>query len=168
MRVSSSPLAWVKNILPLGFVILSVLLALMPWPVVWLTALCGALPLALVFYFTVQRPQQVPYLAVALIGLIQDLLSGSLAGTSALSFLTAQGLVLWQRRFLLSRPFFWSWLWLALVAASSAGIEWVVGIILSPDGAAPSGTGALLRAALTVALYPLVTVLLLRFYRSVP
>src|SRR3546814_4295801 len=67
-----------------------------------------------------------PIWAVFVIGLFQDLLTGSVIGPGIVGLLIAHALVVWQLRFFLAASFSVVWVAFMLVAAAALGVTWLL------------------------------------------
>lgn len=122
------------------------------------------LPLIAVYYWSVHRPDLMPFWLVFLIGLLQDILTAGPAGLWAMILLACQWLLLGQRRFVVGRPFLLIWLGFVVVATMALVLEWLVSsayhMALMPV------EPALFRAALTIALFPAFFWLFVQMHRG--
>jgi rod shape-determining protein MreD len=107
-----------------------------------------------VYYWALYRPDLMPAVAVFLIGLMLDALSGTPLGINALVFLIVHRLVVTQRRFFYGKPFVIVWLGFGLVTAGAFAAAWLLtslwhAKILDLDV-------LVFRSLLTLGLFPLV------------
>ncbi|HVY12839.1 MAG TPA: rod shape-determining protein MreD, partial [Alphaproteobacteria bacterium] len=112
--------------LPVAWCFILVLFTLAPWPSPVLHTLADALPLMMICYWTVQRPEAFPMRWAFLLGFLQDMLSGQFLGVTALSYLLADFSLRSQRNSLLHQPFFFNWLIYALVLAGANILQWLL------------------------------------------
>jgi rod shape-determining protein MreD len=89
------------------------------------------LPLISVYHWAIYRPQLLPTYAVFLIGVLQDILTGSPIGVNALVFLLVYGAVISQKTFFSGRSFFVLWIGFGLIAAGASVTNWLVISILN-------------------------------------
>ncbi len=122
-----------------------------------------AFALMAVYYWTLHRPDLLPFAAVFLIGLLADLLEGAPLGVSPLILLLAYGLVLSQREYLLMRGFTVIWVGFLVVASAAATLQW--GVVSLFYGILVDVRAFLFQGVLTVAVYPVVSYLLTRVQR---
>ena len=150
--------AWTRLAAGFGLTALAILLAAAPWPFALAALAPPAVAHAVVFDCSLRRPDALPAPLAFIIGLLLDVLSGSVFGLGAVTCLAAHGSAAAQRRFLSPRGIGHAWIGLALTAVAIAGIGWTIAsaysVLLQPVG--PS----LAQAALTVALYPPLAILL--------
>lgn len=124
------------------------------------------LVLPCLYYWAIYRPQVVPLIAVFLIGVFEDLLTGAPLGMNALGYLVAFGLVAGQRRFFLGKSFSLVWWGYMLVAAAVLGLRWLLFCLLS--GTIVDPMPGLFTYFSSVAVYPVLTLLLAVTHRLLP
>jgi len=120
-----------------------------------------------VYHWSIYRPEHMPYFAVFLIGLLLDLLTtapGAVVGLTPLLLLVVRSTVLSQRRWFVGRSFPLVWWAFALVVAVVDLLVWLIdsglnGRLLEPRNLA-------FQAILTVAFFPLLTLLFARVQRA--
>ena len=116
-----------------------------------------------VYFWTLHRPELLPFAAVFAAGLLLDLLGGAPLGISSLILLLAHALVLSQREHLLMRRFTVVWGGFLVVAAAAVALQWgVVGLFY---GMVLDVRAFLFQGVVTVAMYPVVSYLLARVER---
>lgn len=115
-----------RNLTPLALTLMLVILNVVPSHVPGLARVLPILPLIAVFHWSIHRPHLMPAVAVFLIGLAQDGLTGAPMGLHALIFLAVQGVVLFQHKFFTGKSFFVHWLGFALVGAGASTIAWLM------------------------------------------
>jgi rod shape-determining protein MreD len=119
-----------------------------------------------VYHWSIYRPEHMPYLAVFLIGLLLDLLTtapGSVIGLTPLLLLVVRSSVLGQRRFFVGRSFPLVWWGFALVVAVVDLLTWLVDSGLNGNFLEPRNLA--FQAVLTVACFPLLTLVFARIQR---
>jgi rod shape-determining protein MreD len=125
-----------------------------------------ALSLAAVYFFAIYRPSLLPAPAVFGIGLFQDALLGLPFGLSALILLGVYGVVVSQRSAFRGRPFLIAWGGFAVAAPLAAALTWALVSIFAKTIVPP--VPVVFQALLTVAVYPIVNVLLAGLARLLP
>ena len=151
-RAMRADWAWVK--LPLAFVATAtaVLLAGAPWPTDMATLAPAAVAYAAVFDWALRRPDAFPAGAAFALGILLDVVSGSVFGLGAMTCVLVHYAAAAQRRFLGPRGLGHAWLGMAFVAFAVMLLAWAAASAyvarLQPAGP------ALAQAALTAALYP--------------
>ncbi|MBI1181538.1 MAG: rod shape-determining protein MreD [Alphaproteobacteria bacterium] len=91
-----------------------------------LSIVMPSLTLPLVFYWSLHRPEAMPFWAAFVIGLWQDILVGGSLGLMALLLVLARGLVDNQRQVLLTQSFAIVWLVFAVASGLLTALAWVV------------------------------------------
>lgn len=124
------------------------------------------LALAAVYFFAIYRPSLLPAPAVFGIGLFQDALLGLPFGLSSVVLLGVYGVTVGQRNAFRGRPFLIAWLGFAIVAPVATAATWLLVSILA--GVVVPPVPAVFQALITLAVYPLVNVLLAGLVRLLP
>jgi rod shape-determining protein MreD len=125
-----------------------------------------ALSLAAVYFFAIYRPSLLPAPAVFGVGLFQDSLLGLPFGLSALILLGVYGVVVSQRAAFRGRPFLIAWAGFAIAAPIAAALTWAIVSLFAKAMVPP--TPVVFQTLLTVAVYPIVNVLLAGIVRLLP
>lgn len=146
--------------------LLAVAIDLLPLPGPAPQAVAPFLTLAVVYHWTVRRPDLLTPLSCFLLGLVRDLAGGLPIGLHALGLLLVPGLLRRVPRGPLQRSLGRCWLLLLPVVAAVGLVRWLLGALvwLQPV----PGRVFLLEAALTWAVYPLVAGLLAPVGRLLP
>jgi len=141
-----------RALLPGATMIFLLILSLIPWHVPGIAVVSPAFVLVAIFFWGIYHPQLLPYWFTFVIGVVQDLLLGLPIGQGALGLLLFQGLVVSQRRFLLTKPFLVVWWGFALLAPLGGAIAWAIASIVR-DAVIPV-LPVVVQTAITVLLYP--------------
>lgn len=157
---------WARRIVPAGFSLAFVLIAVLPVPVPGYSSIVPMLALASVFFWAVHHPRLLPPVVVFAVGLAQDTLSGAPMGSGAVVLLAVYWVTISQRRFFHNRPFIQVWVGFMVVAFAAAALGWLLTVITV--GAFAPSRAAVFQYLLTIAVYPLVTWLLHGVQRLVP
>jgi rod shape-determining protein MreD len=155
---------WYGQVAPVATVIGAILLDLLWVPVPGFSAVAPAFSIIAVYCWAVLRPELLPYVAVFVAGLLEDLVRGTPLGTASLTLLAIQGFVWAQQRLLRTRNFNVLWLGFALTALIGAAVTWAA-VAFAHRAMLPPWPGAM-QYALTVAVFPPFAVLLLRIERG--
>ncbi len=118
--------SWARNMTPFGLTLIMVIVSMVPMHVPEYARVVPLLSLMAIYHWAVFRPELLPAFAVFVIGLLQDILSGTPVGVHALVFLIVYGLILSQRRFLAGKSFAVVWLGFSLVASGAAVLSWIL------------------------------------------
>ncbi len=148
---------------PVATTIACALVSVVPLEIPGYAMIAPQFMLIAVYHWTFYRPDDLPYLAVFLIGLGFDLLTAGPLGLSPLLLLGIRWAVFTGRRYFLGRGFAFVWAGFALAAAAVGGLSWAVGSLY--DRALLDPTGYLFEAVLSVAFFPIMTSLFARLQR---
>jgi rod shape-determining protein MreD len=152
------------NVLPIVTTVLAALLSIEPLHLDRYAALTPAVTLMATYYWTIYRPELLPALWLFLIGTVQDLLSGGLPGETAVTLLLARAIVLPQRHHFVDRPFPFIWAGFTLLTVGAMLFSWTLHSLLSTE--LLDFRGPVLRAVLTISVFPLASFLLGRSQRA--
>jgi rod shape-determining protein MreD len=153
-----------RQLTPFGITFALVIINAVPLHVPALSRVIPVLPLMAIYHWGIFRPNLMPMIAVFGIGLFHDLIAGYPLGVHALVFVTVNGVVISQRRFIVGKTFAIYWLGFAL-AALGAGVEtWLAMSILNMSLVEP--TGAASQYLLTVGMFPPLAWLLMRWQQA--
>jgi rod shape-determining protein MreD len=122
--------------------------------------------LMLVYYWSIYRPAIMPPWLCFVTGLLFDFISGLPLGGNAAIFTLVQMIVRDQRRFLMGQPYVTIWAVFSLVATLTLFTQWSLYGLVS-NGFAPITPVAVSLLA-TIAVFPLVTLLLIIVHRVLP
>lgn len=156
-----------RSISPFFVTLLLVLIGLVPLRMTGLSPILPPLALIGVFFWSAHRPDLMPIWAVFLIGLLQDLLTGSVLGPGIVGLLVAHALVVWQLRFFLAASFAVIWCAFMLVAAAAMAVTWLLTCVALLTYVDPAPL--FFQYLVTLAFYPCLAWVFLRgqrlFYR---
>jgi rod shape-determining protein MreD len=152
------------NVLPIATTVLAALLSVEPLHLVGYAALTPAYTLMVTYHWTIYRPDLLPVLALFLIGTIQDLLSGGLPGVTAVTLLLARAIVLPHRHYFVDRRFPFIWAGFTLLTGGAMLFLWALHSMLAAE--LLDLRGPVLRAVLTIAVFPIASFLLGRSQRA--
>ena len=153
-----------RAVVPAAASALLLVLLAAPLGLPWQAQLEGGAALACVFHWSLARPAWMPPPVVFLLGVLADLLGVAPPGVSVLALLVAHGLAVRWRPALAQAGPLPAWLAFAAVAALTAALDWALSSLLTAR--VLPADAALLRFALTVALYPALAVLLGLVHRA--
>ena len=152
------------NVLPIATTILAALLSIEPLHLDGYAALTPAFTLMATYHWTIYRPDLLPAPWLFLIGTMQDLLSGGLPGVTAVTLLLARAIVLPHRHYFSDRLFPFSWAGFALLTGGAMLFSWALHSLLAAE--LLDLRGPVLRAVLTVSIFPIASFLLGRSQRA--
>jgi rod shape-determining protein MreD len=156
----------VLTVVPLLATVLLVLIGAVPMRLPEFAAVTPVLSLAAIYFFAIYRPSILPAPAVFGIGLFQDALLGLPFGLSALVLLGVYGAIVSQRNAFRGRPFLVAWAGFAIVTPAAMAVTWAIVSLLAGTVVPP--LPAVFQALITVAIYPLVNVVLAALGRLLP
>ena len=122
------------------------------------------LVLMAVYYWAIFRPTLIPTWLCFIVGLLLDILSGMPPGLQAFILVIAQSLVRDQRKFLMAQPYISLWAIFGVVAAMSAGVQWML-FGLANDMQWPALMPVATSVLVTTCLFPVVTTALIATHR---
>ena len=152
------------NVLPIATTVLAALLSIEPLHLVGYAALTPAFTLMATYHWTIYRPDLLPAPSLFLIGTIQDLLSGGLPGVTAVTLLLARAIVLPHRHYFVDRPFPFIWAGFTLLTGGAMLFSWALHSLLAAE--LLDLRGPVLRAVLTISVFPIASFLLGRSQRA--
>jgi len=153
------------RMLPVATTLLAAVVSVLPVQIPGYAALTPVFTLMAAYHWTIYRPDLLPPIALFAIGLTEDLLAGSPIGVNALLLLLTRVAVLGYRRYFINRNFPFVWTGFTLLAAAAMLGLWALHCML--DLSILDFRNAVVRAALTVAMFPLASFMLGRAQRAV-
>jgi rod shape-determining protein MreD len=153
------------RLLPVATTLLAAVISVLPVQIPGYAALTPIFTLMAAYHWTIYRPDLLPPVALFGIGLTEDLLAGSPVGVNALLLLLTRVAVLSHRRYFVNRNFPFVWTGFTLLTALALFGLWVLHCIL--DLSLLDLRNAIIRAALTIAIFPLASFMLGRAQRAV-
>lgn len=152
------------RVLPTATVACAAAIGLLPLPIPGYATLTPAFALMAVYHWSVYRPDLLPSSGLFAVGLAQDLVTGATVPATALVLLLARAAVLRYRRHFVGRPFPFAWAGFAVLASAAALGLWALHCALQ-FGLLDLRT-AMVRGALTIALFPAASLALGRSQRA--
>jgi len=160
--VFSSYILWAQRALCLLMLLVMLGVDLLPfWPTL---SIFPAVPLIGIFYLFIFRPDVMTLEILVLLGIIQDGIYGYPLGLSILSNLLLYGLLFTQRRFIDKQSFLFLWGAFAGFALIAYALHW--GLVSFARGEVLSYTSRLTGLALTITLFPPMSVVLSYFVKK--
>lgn len=141
-----------RNLLPVTICVVLVILSVVPVYLPGYGEVAANLVLMAVFYWSVHRPELVSPASVFGVGLLQDVLSGMAPGMNALVLVLVRATVVTQGRVFRGKSFLVLWWGFSVVAFGATFALWALTMGYAVQLLDP--TPALIRGALTVALFP--------------
>jgi rod shape-determining protein MreD len=143
---------WARTAIPLLATVAAVLLNVVPLRLPDYAPLAPGFVLMAVFYWTVHRPDLMRPWAVFLIGILDDVLSGTPLGVNSLVLLFVHWMIVTQHRVFRGKSFMLIWFAFALVAFGAKLLLAVIAFLIGYGLLDP--TVLLVQYILTLALYP--------------
>jgi rod shape-determining protein MreD len=150
--------------LPIVTIAFAAIVGLLPLPVPEYAALTPAFALMAVYHWSVYRPDLLPPSGLFAVGFAHDLVTGATVPASALVLLLARAAVLRYRRHFVGRPFPFAWAGFAALASAATLGLWALHCVLQLS--LFDLRTAIIRGALTIALFPAASVALGRSQRA--
>ena len=155
----------VRCLSPFFLILVLVVLGQVPMHIPGFAEVAPILPLMAVYHWAIYRPDLLPVTAVFFAGLMQDALSGMPFGVNAAVFVGVHIAVISQQVFFQGKSFLIIWLGFAMVAAGAVVMIWLLNAMIFVAGA--SVVAAFIQYLVTVGVFPLLAVLLVRWQRTV-
>ncbi|MFD0387698.1 rod shape-determining protein MreD [Tistrella bauzanensis] len=105
-----------------------------------------------VTYWSIYRPDRLPYWAVFILGLVEDAIGWGPLGQTALVLLVVRGMLVSQRKVFRGKSFLLIWAAFAAVAFVACGLVWLTTMIYAWTALSPAP--AIAQWAASVAAYP--------------
>ena len=115
-----------RSLTPFGLSLLLVILSVVPTHFPGYAQIAPVLALVSIYHWAIYRPNLLPLFSVFILGLLQDLLSGTPVGLYILVFLTVYGVVLSQRRFFAGKSFTMYWFGFAIISLVASVESWAL------------------------------------------
>jgi rod shape-determining protein MreD len=155
-----------RNLTPLLVSLCLVMVSVLPLRLPEVSHIVPALALMAVYYWGLHRADLLPALAIFVIGILQDILSGGPPGMNAMIFLAVFGVCVSQRRFFYGKSFLVVWWGFMVVAAGALVLEWAISAVFA--GSMISPRPAYYKYLMTIAIYPIVAWFFARMQRTLP
>jgi rod shape-determining protein MreD len=155
-----------RVLLPLASALLAVLIDMLPLPHVGPAAVMPLATLCVAFFWSLYRPDLFGVGTAFATGLAHDALAGLPLGLTSLVLLLVRHVVVVQQRFFLARSFPIIWCCFVLLATAALGLRWALASLWWGHLFAPRPI--VVELLLTLALYPLATLMLARVHNAIP
>lgn len=141
-----------KKVVPLGTLLILTILSAIPISVLGSSAICPFFNFVGVFYWSIYRPDRLPIFGLVGIGIIGDLLLGTVVGFTSILFLILFALTIPLRNLLVTKSFYFIWLGFTLVCALVCFGAWVIVSVIS--GQLSEIVGITMQLGMTIASFP--------------
>lgn len=155
---------WARASAPLVLTLAVVIAKLVPLRLPAFSVIAPDFVLMAVFYWTVHRPDLLRAWSAFVVGLLDDILTGTPLGVSSLILLLVHWTIITQHRMFRSLSFALLWLSFAIVAAGAKAL--IVALALTVGHGLIDPTVVIAQYAFTVAFYPLIALLMGRAQRA--
>lgn len=145
--------------------LLLMLISELPFGLPSQAALLPSVALIGVWFWSLFRPTSLPPPAVFLIGLLLDLRGYLPLGVGVLTMLTAHGIALRWRRFLMEQGFAMVWIAFVPIAVGAAAMIWLLTALLTFRLLSPMP--AVFEAVIATALYPVLAIPFARAHATI-
>jgi rod shape-determining protein MreD len=144
-----------QKLVPAAFTLVLAILSVIPLGIPGYAQVTPNFVLMSIYYWTIYRPDHLPYLVVFLVGLLVDLLTFGPLGLTPFALLIVRATVLRQRRFFVGKSFPILWWGFTLTALAVTVVFWGAGGLLSGRVLDPRSFA--FQAVLSVACYPVLS-----------
>jgi rod shape-determining protein MreD len=158
--------ARLRALVPLATTLLAVLADVLPLLHVGRADATPLATLCAAFFWSLYRPDLFGAGAAFATGLVHDALAGLPLGLTSLVLLLVRHLVVVQQRFFVTRSFPVIWCGFVLLALAAVALRWALGCLWWGRLFAPQPL--IFELLLTLALYPLATLMLARVHNWIP
>jgi rod shape-determining protein MreD len=158
--------AWLRALVPLATALLAVLADVLPVFHVGPASVTAFATLCAAFFWSLYRPDLFSTGSAFATGLAHDALAGLPLGLTSLVLLLMRHLVVAQQRFFVARSFPVIWCCFVLLAVIALALRWTLSCVWWGRLFAPQPL--IFELLLTLALYPMATLLLARVHNWIP
>lgn len=151
------------HVAPLLLILFFMILEVIPYNIAGYTGIKPELILIAIFYWSVHKPSLMSPLLSFLLGLTLDMISALPLGVNALTFVLINKLATDQRRVFLGQPYWVSWAGFSIVALLAICVQTALVYLIT--GALAEYSNLLMIFILTVALFPLISFLLIASHK---
>jgi rod shape-determining protein MreD len=155
-----------RTLLPAATALLAVIADMLPLLHVGPAGVMPLATLCVAFFWSLYRPDLFGVGTAFVAGLAHDALAGLPLGLTSLVLLLVRHVVIVQQRFFVARSFPIIWCCFALLAIAALALRWALACLWWGYLFAPRPI--VFELLLTLALYPLATLLLARLHNAIP
>jgi len=156
--------AWARASAPLVLTLAVVVVKVVPLRLPAYAVIAPDLVLMAVFYWTVHRPDLLRPWGAFVVGLLDDILTGTPLGVSSLVLLLVHWTIIAQHRLFRALSFALLWFGFAVIAAGAKALIVLLALIIGHGLIDP--TVVVAQYAFTLAVYPLIALLMGRAQRA--
>ena len=96
-------------IIPFFIITLTLFINIIPFDIRNISILTPFITYCIIYFFTIKRPETLPYPAILIIGFFNDILESNVLGISSLCFLLFQIIINSQKKYIINNTFFMMW-----------------------------------------------------------
>jgi rod shape-determining protein MreD len=100
---------WIFCFIPVMTVLLSIFIGAIPFQLSQISLLMPLASYITIYFWSVYRPQSLPYFALLLLGLFKDVIESNVLGFNPLAFLLFQAMVKSQSKYIVNKAFIVVW-----------------------------------------------------------
>ncbi len=153
-----------RQLTPAVLTLVLVIIIVMTLHIPGFSRIAPLLPQMAVNHWGIYRPRLLPAYLVFLIGLLQDVLTGTPIGVNALVLLAVYGAVLSQKQFFIGKSFFILWLGFSVIAAGALAVSW--GLISVINLTLVEPRTVIFQYLLTLGFFPAIAFVFLRWQQA--
>jgi rod shape-determining protein MreD len=143
------------KLVPAAFTLVLAILSVIPLGIPGYAQVTPNFVLMSIYYWTIYRPDHLPYLVVFLIGLLVDLLTFGPPGATPFALLIVRATVLSQRKFFVGKNFPIVWWGFTIATVAVTVLIWGIGGLYS--GRVLDPRSFIFQGVLTAAFYPVLS-----------
>lgn len=155
----------IRALSPFLWCLLLIAFHLVPFGIPHALPILPNLLLAGAFYWTVNRPELMPVIALFILGLLYDLLHAGAVGLMPLTLIAVNRFAASERRIFSGRIFVLSWWGFAIVACGYGAVSWLFNSLYLGHWLDPAAIA--MQSLMTISIYPIIAYGLGRFQRWV-
>jgi rod shape-determining protein MreD len=155
---------WARAAAPFALTLIAAIVSVVPLRLPDYSVIAPDLVLMAVFYWTVHRPDLMRPWGAFAVGVLEDILTATPLGVDALVLLFVHWAIIAQHRTLRGLSFALLWCAFALIAAGAKIVLVVLALILTRH--LVDGSVLLAQYGFTIAVYPLIALLMGRAHRA--
>ena len=97
------------GVIPFFIITLTLFINLIPFGIRNISILTPLITYGVIYFFTIRRPEALPYIVILIAGLFNDILESNVLGISSLCFLLFQMIINSQKKYIINNTFFMMW-----------------------------------------------------------
>lgn len=142
-----------QSLIPTVTVFLLIIVSLLPFPIPYWSTIPPQLALIGVFYWSIYRPDLLPFWIVFILGIIQDSLVGFPLGVTSFVMIIVRLFIVTQIKFFSVKNFLSNWMTFIIIYGAVSGLLWLFMSIL--EGHMMIAWAIIFQYLITIIFYPL-------------